>query len=99
MEKTRMVVRKRVEGEVQYNDGDFAEVMTNGIKGIEKNLLLETIQIHCRDTENTPEEFQHRFPVGMWLDILTITEITALPTESTPQNEGDGDEGKSQGPA
>ena len=34
-----MVVSKKVEGEVEYNDGDFAEVQTFGIEGIEKNLL------------------------------------------------------------
>jgi hypothetical protein len=38
--------------------------------------LLETIQFHREDTEDTPEEFQHRFPIGMRLGILTITEIT-----------------------
>jgi hypothetical protein len=92
MEKTRMVIRKRVEGKVQYNDGDFAEVMTNGIEGIEKNVLLKTIQIHCCDTENTPEEFQHRFPVGLCLDILTVAEITCPAEGKRAQNEGDGEE-------
>jgi hypothetical protein len=70
-----MVIRKRVEGEVLYNNGDFAEVATIGIEGIEKDLWLDTIQIDCSQTEDTPEEFQHRFPVGMRLCILTITEI------------------------
>ena len=41
-----MVVRKRVEVEVEYNDGEFAEVLTYGTEGIDKGLLLETIQIH-----------------------------------------------------
>ena len=71
-----MVVRERVEGQVQYNDGEFAEIQTIGIEGIEKDLWLDTIQIHCRDTGNTPEEFQRRFPVGMRLGVLTTTEIT-----------------------
>ena len=71
-----MLTRKRVEGEVKYNDGEFAEVLTFGIEGIEKHLALETIQIHCEDTEDTPEEFQQRFPVATTLSILTITEIT-----------------------
>jgi hypothetical protein len=66
-----MMVRKKVEGEVQYNNGKFAEVQTNGTEGLEKNLLLETIQIHREDT------FQPRFPVGRWLDIRTTTEFTA----------------------
>ena len=64
MKKNQMVVRKRVQGKVEYNDGEFAEIQTIGIEGIEKNLLLETIQIHRGDTENTPDEFQGRFPVS-----------------------------------
>jgi hypothetical protein len=76
MEDTQMVIRKRLEGDVQYNNGEFAEVLTFGIDGVEKDLALETIQIHCEDTEDTPEEFQNRFRVGMRLSILTITEIT-----------------------
>lgn len=50
-----MLTSKRVEGEVEYNDGEFAEVMTIGIEGIEEGLLLETTQIHRYDTENTPD--------------------------------------------
>ena len=73
-----MLTSKRVEGKVDYNDGSFAEVFTYGIEGIEKNLLLETIQIHREDTEDTPEEFQQRFPVGTTLSILTTTEVTVL---------------------
>src|SRR5664279_4829901 len=75
MEKTQMIVRKQVEGAVQYNNGEFAEVDTIGIEGLEKDLLLETIQVHRCDTEDTSEEFQRRFPVDVRLDILTITEI------------------------
>jgi hypothetical protein len=76
MEKIQMVVRKRVEGQIEYNDGEFAEIQTVGIEGIEEDLLLETIQLHRGDTHDTPEEFQHRFPVGVWLCILTTTEVT-----------------------
>jgi hypothetical protein len=76
MEKTKMITRQRVEGEVQYNNGEFAEVLTFGIEGIEKDLALETIQIHCEHTGDTPEQFRQRFPVGTTLSILTITEIT-----------------------
>ena len=72
-----MLTSKRVEGRVEYNDGEFAEIQTIGIKGIEKNRLLETIQIHRRDNQDTPEEFQRRFPVGMRLGIVATTEITA----------------------
>ena len=34
-----MVVRKRVEGRIEYNDGEFAEVQTVGIEGIEEKIL------------------------------------------------------------
>jgi hypothetical protein len=75
MEKIQMVTSKRVEGEVEYNDGQSAEVRTIGIEGIEEGLWLDTIQIHREDTQGTREEFRQRFPVGMELWILTITEI------------------------
>jgi hypothetical protein len=71
-----MVICKKVKGEIDYNDGEFAEVQTCGIEGIEKDLLLGTIQIHRENTSDTSEEFEHRFPVGIWLDIVTTTEIT-----------------------
>ena len=74
-----MVVTKRVAGVVEHNDGDFSVVQTVGIEGPEKDLLLEELQFHRQDTEDTPEEFQCRFPVGMWLDITTSTEITLRP--------------------
>jgi len=77
-----MLTTKRVEGRVEYNDGEFAEVQTIGIEGIEENLLLETIQIHRRDAQNSPEEFQRRFPVGTRLGILTTTEITVPDRQS-----------------
>ncbi|HEY1657347.1 MAG TPA: hypothetical protein VGG14_03305 [Candidatus Sulfotelmatobacter sp.] len=81
MERGLHFVRKRVEGEVQYNDGQFAEIQTNGIEGIEEDILLETIQIHRENTDDTESEFKHRFPVGMWLDILTTIEIFVQPTD------------------
>ena len=37
MEKTEMAIRKKVEGRVDYNDGEFAEVQTVGIEGIEQD--------------------------------------------------------------
>jgi hypothetical protein len=70
-----MIITKTVEGEVDFNDGEFAEVKAIGIEGIEKNLWLSTFQIHREDTEDTPEEFQRRFPVGMSLHVVTTTEI------------------------
>ena len=75
MEKNQMMTLKQVEGEVEYNDGELAEIQTVGTDGIEKNLLLETIQMHRSDDTNTPEEFRHRFPVGMRLSIWTVTVI------------------------
>jgi len=97
MKKARVVIRKRVKGWVDYNDGEFAEIQIVGIEGIEKDLWLKTIQIHREDTNDTPEDFQRRFPVDMWLDILTTTDIAASPEESDLQNEGNDDRGKWQG--
>jgi hypothetical protein len=96
MEKTRIVVQKTVKGRVDYNDGEFAEVQTVGIEGIEEDLWLETIQVHREDTEDLPEEFQRRFPVGMWLDISTTTDITAETAKGGLQNERDREHRKRQ---
>ena len=57
-----MIVTKRVEGEVEFNDGEFAEIQTYGIEGIEKDLLLKTVQIHREDTEDTSDDFKGDFP-------------------------------------
>ena len=59
-----MVTSRRVEGTVEYNDGEFAKVLTYGIEGIEKDLLLETIQIHCEDTEDMPRRLPAQVPRG-----------------------------------
>jgi hypothetical protein len=82
-----MVVHKKVAGEVQYNDGEFAEVQTIGIEGIKKNLLLETIQLHRGDTRDTPEGFRHRFPAGVRLAVLTTTEVTKKRVRRTSQTD------------
>jgi urease beta subunit len=76
VEGGQVIVTKRVEGEVQFNDGEFAEVQTYGIEGIEKDLLLKTVHIHLEDTDNTSDEFQKRFSVGTVLEITTTTEFT-----------------------
>ncbi len=89
-----MVVSKKVEGEVEYNDGDFAEVQTFGIEGIEKNLLLATFQIHRDDTSETSEEFQLRFPVGTYLALVTTTEITKLESQDDPFGFGTDTDGR-----
>ena len=69
MEKIRIVSQTRVHGEVEYNDGDFAEIQTVGIEGMEKDLLLETIQVHRNDASYTCDPFKDKLPVGSWLDV------------------------------
>ena len=73
-----MVVTKKVEGEIDYNDGDFAEVKTIGIEGTENELWLGTMQIHRAKFEYTSDEFRERYPVGMLLQIETTTEIRSV---------------------
>jgi len=73
-----MMSRKRVEGEVVYNDGEFAEIETYGVEVYEEDPFLTTIQLHVEDTGDTAEQFQQRFPVGMWLSIWTTSEVTPL---------------------
>jgi hypothetical protein len=88
MEKTRIVSRKRVHGEVEYNDGEYAEVQTVGIEEGEKNLLLEIIQVHREDTSYSCEQFQDKLPVGLWLDICTTIEVTTLESDTDDLDEG-----------
>jgi hypothetical protein len=71
-----MVINKKTKGEIDYNDGEFAEIQTSGIEGSEEDLLLETLQIHRGNASCSPEEFRQRFPAGMRLDVVTTTEIT-----------------------
>ena len=59
-----LVITKKVEGEVDYNDGEFAEVRTIGIEGIENGLWLGTMQIHRAKIEYTPDEFGNGIPSG-----------------------------------
>ena len=60
-----MTMTKKVEGEVDYNDGEFAELKTIGIEGIENGLWLGTMTIQRDITEETVEAFLQRYPVGM----------------------------------
>ncbi len=78
MDKTPLIFRKRVQGEIEYNDGEFAEIQTVGIDGIERNLLLATIQVHRDDTSHTCEQFQQELPVGSRLDVCTTIEVRTL---------------------
>ena len=73
---SHIIVSKQTEGEVQYNDGEFAEIQASGIGGIEKDLLPDTIQINRDDTGDTPEVFKRKLEAGMWLDITTQTVLT-----------------------
>jgi hypothetical protein len=84
----RSISRKRVHGEVEHNDGEFAEIQTMGIEGIEKDLLLETIQVHRCDTDDSGEQFRDRYPVGSWLDIRTTIEVRRLESDTDALEEG-----------
>ena len=76
-----MFTSKRVEGQVEYNNGEFAEVVTIGVEGIEKGLWLDTIHIDSCDTKDTADQFRDRFPVGASLCIQTTIEIRRNATE------------------
>jgi hypothetical protein len=65
-----------------HDDGELAEIQTVGIEGIEKNLLLETIQMHWGDTSYSCEQFQDKLPVGTRLDICTTIEVTTLEADN-----------------
>src|SRR5262249_30357002 len=45
LRRRNVIVTKKVVGEVEYNDAEFAEVRTIGIEGIENGLWLGTMQI------------------------------------------------------
>jgi hypothetical protein len=79
MGKKLQRINGRLRGLVEYNDGVFAEVQTYGVEGIERDILLATIQIHRCEIGDAPEEFLRNFQVGMWLEICTTTEIKVLP--------------------
>ena len=60
---------------MEYNDGQFAEVQTFGLEGIDKGFLLEGVQVHREDTSYSVEEFRQRFPVGALFEIQTTSEV------------------------
>ena len=70
-----MMIREWLTGEIQHNDGELAEIQTVGTEGVEKDLILDTIQVHRSERIDTPERFQQRFPVGMCLDIRKTVEF------------------------
>jgi hypothetical protein len=85
-----MVNRKEVMGEVVHNDGEFAEIQTFGIDGIETGLLLDTIQLFRCDsngrcnTNGGPRTFQRKLQVGALLDIIVTVEVQS--TSRTAQD-------------
>jgi hypothetical protein len=79
-----VVTTKTVLGEVQYNDGEFAEVETQGVDGIETGLILETIQVRRSDTNDGAMEFKRKFRVGTLLDVTTTVEVR--PTSKTARD-------------
>jgi hypothetical protein len=84
-----IVLRKQVHGEVEFNDGEFAEIQTVGIHGIEKDLLLQTIQVHRGDTGYSCEQFQKKVSVGSWLTICTTIELTSLDSDTDVDTDDD----------
>ena len=63
MENTIAVTKKRVFGRVEFNDGWFAEIQTFGIEGVEKDILLDTIQVHPEEMTLSEEQFRQEFSV------------------------------------
>ena len=90
-----MIITKKVEGEVDYNDGEFAETKTIGIEGIEDGLWLGTMQIRRVNMEDTWEDFLQRLPVGMRLRIVT-TEIKPVSQSPADLNDWPSETGQVQ---
>ena len=91
-----MVITKEVEGVVDSNDGEFAEINTIGIEGIEDGIWLGTMQIRRVNMEDTWEEFLHRLPVGMRLQIVTTTEIKPVSQSPADLNDWPSETGQVQ---
>ena len=70
------------------DDGELAEIQTVGIEGIEKNLLLKTIQTHRGDTSYSCKQFQDKLPVGTRLDICTTIEVTTVEADTHDLDDG-----------
>jgi hypothetical protein len=52
-----MVVKERVEGEVQYNDGNFVEVQTVGTEGIERDCCWTSFSSIAPTTQKPRKSF------------------------------------------
>jgi hypothetical protein len=81
-----MIISKKVEGKVDYDDGEFEEVKTIGIERIEKNFWLGTVQIPAK-YKDTPDEFRQS-PIRQ--KEATLLERPSMRTSgrlgSTPRN-------------
>ena len=91
-----MVITKEVEGVVDSNDGEFAEINTIGIEGIEDGLWLGTMQIRRVNMEDTRKDFLQRLPVGMRLRVVTTTEIKPIRQSPADLNEWTSETGQVQ---
>ncbi len=78
MESAIALTKKRIFGRVEFNNGWFAEIQTFGVDGIEKDILLDAIQVHREEMTLSKEQFQQEFRVGQVLDITTTTELRHL---------------------
>ena len=77
MNTNGVVFQSDKQGEVKFNDGDFAEVQLYveledgiGYGGI-------AIQIHREDTDLDRDEFSRRFAAGCWIKISEHLHITS----------------------
>jgi hypothetical protein len=78
MERSSVTIQKRVEGQVVFNNGQFAEIETYGIDGIETGLFLDTIQVDRGATASDMRNFKRTFRRGTCLEISTTLEISRI---------------------
>jgi hypothetical protein len=78
MERSSVTIQKRVEGQVVFNNGQFVEIETYGIDGIETGLILDTIQIDRCEAATDTRNFKRTFPRGTCLEISTTLEISRI---------------------
>jgi hypothetical protein len=77
MNTNGVLFQRDKQGQVEFNDGDFAEVQLYveldagmGYEGI-------AIQIHREDTDLERDEFSRRFAAGCWIKISEHLHITS----------------------
>lgn len=64
--------------QVVFNNGQFAEIETYGIEGIETGLFLDTIQVDRGEAASDTRNFKRNFRRGTCLEITTTTEISRI---------------------